>query len=247
MRYPLALAAVLALRCFAHAQASDPCAQSPQTCATLINTHATSRMRIPNTVVDVFVGITVSDKDLPAVQRTLGTKSAALLKFLNAQQVQRLISNNVFFEPDSRYEKNGPIKTVGYNGVLRISFRTTPDKAADVLSGCLANGATSIDQTLFTPTEEELDAARRQLSAEATKTSVASADSIAAAAGMRVVSVRQINVSEDNFIMSSRADRFSGGGLEQVAKVRAPMPNTETSAGEESLAITVNLVAAATH
>jgi len=124
----LVLASILLLPTLASAQALDPCAQSPQTCATLIDTHATARTRIPNTAVDVSLSIAFSDKDLPTVQRTIGAKSGTLLKYLRLQNVQRLITTNVTFEPETKLEKNAPNKTVGYNGSMTISFRTSPKK-----------------------------------------------------------------------------------------------------------------------
>jgi len=237
--------ALIAIPTLAPAQALDPCAQTPQTCATLINTHATSRTRIPNTAVDVSIAITASDKDLPTVQRTLGAKSATLLNFLRAQQVQRLITTNISFQPDTRFEKNAPNKTVGYNGTLQISFRTSPDKAPDVLTGCLTNGANSIARTTFTPTEEEIDTARRQLSAEATKTAMAQAESIATAAGMHIASLRQINVDENQSLQSQMM--FQPGAGLTIAEENASMPNTAAAAGQQVIAVAVNLVAAATH
>ena len=84
------------------AQTPDPCATGPQTCATLIETHATSEMRIPNTAVDVSVGVSASGKELPEVQRALADQSNKLLAYLKAQQVERLITTRVSFAPDTR-------------------------------------------------------------------------------------------------------------------------------------------------
>jgi uncharacterized protein YggE len=177
--------------CFA--QTADPCATAPQTCATLIETHATSEMRIPNTAVDVVVGISVSGKDLPEVQHALGDQSNRLLSYLRAQQVERLITTRVWFAPDTRFQKSGPDKTVGYDGSAWIAFRTKPDKVADVLAGVLVSGASTIQSTTFTPTELEIADARRKLSEEATKIAIEQADAIAGAGGMKVISVRNIN------------------------------------------------------
>src|ERR1035437_7604491 len=77
------------------AQTPDPCATAPQTCATLIETRATSEMRIPNTAVDVAVGVSASGKDLPEVQRALADQSNKLLAYLKGQTVERLITTRV--------------------------------------------------------------------------------------------------------------------------------------------------------
>ena len=96
-------------------------------------------------------------------------------------------------------------------------------KKADLLAGVLANGANAIQSTRFTPTDEEIAAARRKLSEDATKTSIAQADAIAQAAGMKVVAIRNVNVDksadlakvETHFDTSGQLylDGFTGGQL----------------------------------
>lgn len=222
-------------------QTVDPCAQAPATCATLIETSATSETRIPNTVVDISVSVTANGKDMAEVQRTLATKSNSLLAYLKGEKVERLITSHVSFSPETRYDKNGPEKTVGYTGTSSVSFRTTPEKAADLLAGVLTNGANQIESTMFTPTEKELTDARRKLSEEATRTAVEQADAIARAANMHVVSVRHINVNDQSV---PQPIRFGAGVMKMQAAAPVPM---QTSAGDQSLSVRVNITAAATH
>jgi uncharacterized protein YggE len=231
------------------AQAPDPCATAPQTCATLIETHATSQMRIPNTAVDVSVGVSASGKDLPEVQRALADQSNKLLAYLKGQQVERLITTRVSFTPDTRGQKSAPDKTVGYDGSARISFRVKPDKVADILAGVLANGANEIESTAFTPTEEETAAARKHLSEEATKTAIAQADGIANAAGMKVVSVRNINVDNSDLqvLQSSAfgANRDINGYMDGGGRARLAPSQIQAESGDDQLSVTVNITAAA--
>jgi uncharacterized protein len=226
----------------AFAQAPDPCATAPATCATLIETHATSEMRLPNTAVDIAVAVTATGKDMAEVQRTLTDKSNTLLAYLRAQKVDRLMTSRVWFAPQTRYDKNAPDKTVGYTGNSTLSFRTTPEKAGDLLAGVLTNGANEIQSTIFTPTEQEIDDARRKLSEEATRTAVTQAEAIAKAAGMKVVSIRNISVND---VGSIRPMSFNGGIMMAKAAVAAvPM---DTSAGEQQLSVQVKITAAAAH
>ena len=221
------------------AQAPDPCATAPASCATLIETHATSQMRIPNTAVDIAVGVSVSGKDLAEVQRAMTDQSNRLLAYLKGEKAERLITTRVSFTPDTRYDKSAP-KIVGYSGTSEVSFRTTPAKAPDILAGVLANGANQIDSTVFTPTETELADAQRHLSEEATKTAVQQADAIARAAGMKVVAIRNISVDSDNAI---RPMPFNAGMMAMKSAQATPM---DTASGEEQLSTRVNLTAAAT-
>jgi uncharacterized protein YggE len=245
MSLRVTLTALLLCLPTAFAQAPDPCATAPQSCATLIQTHATSQTRLPNTSVDVFVGLSASGKDLVETQRSLAAKSNSLIAYLRTQQVQRLITARVSFSPDTKYDRSGPEKTVGYSASSRISFRTTPDKLADLLAGVLSNGANSIESTTFTPTEEEIAKARRELSADATRTAVAQAESIANAAGMKVVSIRNIAVDTDSNPIF-QTSQLEVNGMMDFKKDRAPMP-VETASGDEQLSIRVNITAAASH
>lgn len=222
-------------------QAADPCATAPQTCATLIETHATSEMRIPNTVVDVVVGVSAAGKDLPEVQHALADQSNNLLAYLKGQKVEQLITMGVSFSPDARSQKNAPDKTVGYNGSEQVSFRTTPEKAPEILAGVLSSGANEIRSTTFTPTEQEIAEGRKKLSEDATKAAVAEAGVVAGAAGMHVVSVRNISVDNGAFqpVSVDRIMSLSAG----VAA--APPPPIPTVAGEQQLSVSVNITAAA--
>jgi uncharacterized protein len=218
----------------------DPCATAPASCATLITTRATSQTRIANTVVDISVAVNASGKDLPEVQRALATQSNGLLAYLRGQKVDRLITANINFSPDTRSQKNAPDRTVGYNGSEQVSFRTTPEKAPDILAGVLTNGANEIEGTSFTPTEQEISDARKKLSEDATKTAVAQADAIAHAAGMHVVAVRNINV--DNGMVQPMPMR---NGMMFEMKAQAPAVPMQTASGEQQISVSVNITAAA--
>jgi uncharacterized protein YggE len=222
-------------------QAADPCATLPESCATLIATHATAETRIANTAVDVTVGVSTSGAALADVQRVLATQSNMLLAYLRGQKVERLITTSVNFSPDTRTQKNGPDKTVGYDGTEQVSFRTTPEKAADILAGVLTNGANEIQSTTFTPTEEEVAAARSKLAEEATKTAVGQAEAIARAAGERVVAVRSIDVENATFAPRPRMMAFAAMD-KMAAAAPPPMP---VAAGEQELSVSVSVTAAA--
>lgn len=239
MIFRIALAGLLVSSSIGFAQTADPCATAPESCATLIATHATSEMRIPNTAVDVSVGVSAAGKDLPEVQRALADQSNKLLAYLKGQKVERLITTNISFSPDVRSQKNAPDKTVGYNGSERVSFRATPEKAPDILAGVLTNGANEIESTSFTPTEQEIADARSRLAEQATKTAVGQAEAIARAAGEHVVAVRNINVDNGVFqpVSMNRVMALSAG-------VAAPVP-MQAEAGDQQLSVQVSVTAAA--
>jgi len=220
---------------------ADPCMTAPQSCATTISTQATASKRLPNSAADVTVGIAASDKELASVQRQLAQHTASLLAYLRGQKVERLITNGVNVTPQVQNEKNGQNRIVGYNGSSSVSFRTTPEKAPETLTGVLTNGANTIDSTSFTPTEEDLRAARRELSAEAVRTAIAQANAIAKAAEMKVVAVKSINVENQGGINPRPFARMAMAGM---AKEDFAQP-IATEAGDQEITVSVDVVVAA--
>jgi putative heme iron utilization protein len=88
------------------------------------------------------------------------------------------------------------------------------------------------------------EAARRHLSEDATKTAVAQADAIAQAAGMKVVSIRNISVDSDNIFQQQ--ETLATLQVNEFARDKnAPEP-VNTASGEDQLSIRVNITAAAT-
>jgi uncharacterized protein len=224
------------------AQAEEPVSTAPSPAAPVanpspegkINLEATARKRLPNTAADVVLGIQVDGRNGDMVSSSLAQKSQTLVEYLRKQGVERLRTENVNFQPQVESPPNGPDKIVGYTGTANVSFRTTADKLGTVLSGSLENGANTVSQTQFTPSESEIDAARRDLGIEATKTALARADAIAEAAGLRVVRVETINVAgEENVVPLQFAAKVEGG-------LRAARP-VQTVSGEQEVSVRVSV------
>jgi uncharacterized protein len=219
----------------------DPCATAPQNCPTLVSTSGTAQTRIPNTAVDVSLGLTVTKTDLPEAQRALSAQSNTLLAYLRAQGVQRLITTNVSFTPETRFQKNAADKTVGYTGTTNVTFRTTPEKAPAILSGALSNGANTINSTTFTPTEQQIEDARRDLAAEATRNAMTQIESVAKAVSSRVVAIRNIEVNSFSGVEPRPMQRMLAM---KAMDAPAPAPPIETAQGDQQVSITVSVTAA---
>ena len=195
-----------------------------------------SSTRLPNTVVDVTVGVSTSGKDLVTVQRSLADSSNALTKYLQGQQVQRLITTSVSFAPQIKSDRSGPDKTLGYRGSSRVSFRATPEKIADLLAGVMSNGANRIIGTEFTPTEDEVVAARRRLIAEATQDAISKAETIAKAAGLHIVSVRTITENSGTNFPGS-ADKAMRNGYSGFMGGQLPPKSIDEASGDSELSM----------
>ena len=202
--------------------------------AGIVATTATAHRRIPNTVVDVSVGIETQGPDAATVSRDLAQRSQTLLGWLRAQGAERLATEQVSFQPQTHEEKNGQQKIVGYTGSTTVSFRTTPTKIGEVLSGVLEHGANTIQQTSYAPTEEEGDKVRKELAQEATKSAMEQAEAVAAAANTRVIGVREVNLQPNGFVRPMPMMR-----AQAMSAAAAPAMGTE--AGDQDVSVNVSV------
>jgi len=219
-------------------QAATPVASGSPEAAKLapdgkINLEATAHKRLPNTVADVVLGIQVEGRTADAVSSALAQKSQTLLDYLRQQGTERLRTEEVAFQPQVESVR-GTDRIVGYSGSANVSFRITPDKLGTVLAGSLEHGANTVSQTQFSPLESEVEAARRDLELEGTKTALTRAHAIAEAVGLRVVGVEQISVvTEENEIQP-----FTVAKAEAPAGSRA-MGGIATATGEQEVTVRV--------
>ncbi len=203
--------------------------------AGIVSTSGTAHRRIPNTVADISVGIQTQGTDVKSVSRDLAQRSQSLLDWLRGQGAERLATDQISFQPQTHEEKNGQQKIVGYTGSTTVSFRTTPAKAGDILSGVLDHGANTIQQTSYSPSEDEQDKVRKDLAQEATKTAVAQAEAVANAAGTHVIGVREVNVEPSGIIRPLPMMRnMVMGAAEKTVSMG-------TEAGEQDISVTVSV------
>ena len=202
--------------------------------AGIVSTNATAHRRIPNTVADISVGIQTQGTDTKTVSRDLAQRSQSLLDWLRSQGAERLATDQISFQPQTHEEKNGQQKIVGYTGNTSVSFRTTPEKAGAILSGVLDHGANTIQQTSYSPSEEDQDRVRKELAQEATKTAVAQAEAVANAAGTKVIGVREVNVEPSGIIRPMPMMRMQASVM-----AAAPPPPIAGEAGEQDISVNV--------
>ena len=215
---------------YAFGQAQDP--------PGVVSTRATSRKRLTNTVADVVFGVEARARTIASVHKTLADSSKALLDFLRTIGAERLRTDQVSVTPETETDRGRglPDRIVGYTARMQVSFRVPADKLPEVLAGVLDRGGNTLLDTVLTPREEELDAARQELAAAATRTAMAQADAIAQAAGRKLGKVRSITV-ESNPGYSPRPPMAA-------ASMAAPRPAgpIAAEAGESELANTVSVV-----
>ncbi|MFC0410902.1 SIMPL domain-containing protein [Roseomonas elaeocarpi] len=155
---------------------------------------AEARRRLPATVSDATVSIEVHGRDIPATASALAQRATTLLNYLRAQGAERLRTESTSFDPETQEVRNQPNRITGYTGRTSVSFRTVPDRLPALLSGSLENGGSGLAQSGSSPREEEVEAAREELAAEATRTALRRAGAIAKAAGTALGPIARIEV-----------------------------------------------------
>jgi len=149
---------------------------------------------LQNTVSDAVVSIEVHGRDLRGTAAALARQSQSLLTFLRGQPTERLRTDGMSFDPEIQELRGQPDRIKGYTGRITVSFRTTPDALPTLLAGCLDNGATALGQFGSSPREQEVEAARREMVAEAGQGALAQARAIADAVGQRIAGVEFVDI-----------------------------------------------------
>ena len=203
----------------------------------LITTHAESRRRLPNTVADAVVSIEVHGRDLRGTASALARQSQTLLTFLRGQPTERLRTDGTSFEPETQELRSQPDRIKGYTGRLSVSFRTTPDQLPLLLAGCLDNGATALGQFGASPRELEIEAARREMVAEAGESALTQARTIATSVGQRIAGVQLVEV--DPLPRTGPDPVMFAPAAERAARPPPPMRPIANEAGESGLSVTV--------
>lgn len=206
----------------------------------IITTHADAKRRLPNTVSDAVVSIEVHGRDLRATASQLGRQSQSLLAFLRGQPTERLRTDGMGFDPEIQELRGQPDRIKGYAGHLTVSFRTTPEQLPTLLAGCLENGATGLGQFGSSPREQEMEAARLEMVAEASQAALAQARAIATAVGQRIAGIDVVEV--DPMPGASIAPMPLEYDQARAARPAPPVRPVATQAGDSNFSVTVVMV-----
>ena len=213
-------------------RASIPGRQAPG----LITTHAEAKRRLPNTVSDAVVSIEVHGRDMRGTASALGRQSQALLAFLRGQPTERLRTVGMSFDPEIEQLRGQADRIKGYTGHLNVSFRTAPEQLPGLLAGCLENGATGLGQFGSSPREQEIEAARQEMVAEASQAAFAQARAIGTVVGQRIAGVELVEVDPMPGVSSAPAVYAD---LQRAARPPPPVRPIANEAGDSSFSVVV--------
>lgn len=204
-----------------------------------VATHATARVRLPNTVADGVIGIEAHGRTVALVQKALAEGSGALMASLRGVGAERLRTLDVSLTPETETPpRGGAERIVGYTGRVRVGFRVAAEKLPELLGAALDRAGINLEGTVLLPRESEVDAARQSLAANATQTAMAQARAVAEAAGRRLGMVRQLAVNPGQDFSPQQSAMLAVAS----AAARAPAAPVATAAGETEVTATVTVM-----
>ncbi|GAC1344595.1 MAG: hypothetical protein NVSMB18_22500 [Acetobacteraceae bacterium] len=204
-----------------------------------ITTHATARTRLPNTVADISLGIEAHATTVAGLHKALADGSGPLLAYLRGAGAERVRTEQVTVTPDTETDRGRglPDRITGYTGRVGVAFRVAAEKLPEVLGGALSKGSNTVDGTVLSPRESEVEAARQQLAADAVRTALAQAARVAEAAARQTGAVRQILVDPGLGLQPRPGVMFAS----RMAVAGAPIA---TEAGDSEVTATVTVIVA---
>ncbi len=147
--------------------------------------------RIPATLVDIQLGVETRGSTATAAQQETAQRMQRVMAVLTG--VERLQTTGVRLTPIYQFENNRQIFD-GYTASNSVKFRTTPERAGQLLDAAVQAGATRIDSVGFSATEGAIAQARQQALRLATEDAQRQADTILSSLNLRRREVIRIQV-----------------------------------------------------
>ncbi len=148
---------------------------------------------VQTTKAQIQLGVQVQGPTAQEVQRQVAERSAAVVRFLQGQPIERLETTGINLSPTYEYTDNRQ-RLVGYTGQNTVSFRVATDKAGSILDRAVAAGATRIDSVSFIAPEAGVREARATALREAVEDARAQATVVLGALGYSMQAVQTIQV-----------------------------------------------------
>jgi uncharacterized protein len=189
---------------------------------------------IPTTLSQVSLGVEIQGKTAQEVQQEAARRSSAVVALLKRQNVEKLETTGIRFNPVYSYNNNIQ-RITGYAANNTVSFRIATDKAGTLLDDAVKVGATQINSISFVANDEAIAIAQKQALKEATQDAQQQADAVFSTLGFKpkeVVNIQVNNASAPSPPILYRAE---------AAKVSNADASTPVIGGEQQVEASVTL------
>jgi uncharacterized protein len=194
---------------------------------------------IPTTISQIRLAIEVQGKTPSNTQQEAAKRSARVMAYLKAQQVDKLQTTGINLNPNYIYSPNGGNPQIsGYTASNSISFQVPTDRAGSILDAAVQNGASRIDGVSFVASEKAIESAQFQALKQATLDAQRQADAVLGSLNLQRKEPIGIQINST----SSPSPIPMPTAMMQVVKVTATAaPTTPVVGGEQQVEATVTV------
>lgn len=139
---------------------------------------------IPASLAQIQLGVEVQGETASEVQQQIADRSAAVIEYLQSQNVQKLQTTGVYLYPQYDYSENGSQRIIGYTASNTVSFRVDTTRAGAIMDRAVDAGATRIDGVSFVADDSAIATAQRAALREATEEALDQADVVLESLGL---------------------------------------------------------------
>lgn len=186
----------------------------------------------PASLAQIQLGVEVQGETAAEVQQEIANRSAAVIEYLQSQNVQKLQTTGVYLYPQYDYSENGNQRIIGYTASNTVSFRVDTTRAGAIMDSAVDAGATRIDGVSFVADDNAIATAQREALREATEEALAQADVVLESLGLSRDEVVGIQINNSSTYLPPIP-------YAAVAEDRAA--STPVIAGEQDVSATVTL------
>ncbi|KAB1187377.1 MULTISPECIES: SIMPL domain-containing protein [Haloferax] len=234
---PLLLAGLVLLAGCLSAPLQTTPGSTDGTDATTISTTGTGEVTAESDLAVVNVAITATADSADEARGMVADDVAAVRAALTDAGIAEDAIQSTGFNIYPEYNYNGERELIGYRAVHSLTVEVAPDRAGEVIDLAVGAGADEIRGVFFTLTDEKRAELRSEALTQAVESAKADADTVAAAADLRITGVHTANVGGG----------FSPGPYpvayaEDAARATSAGAPTELTPGPVTVSATVQMV-----
>ncbi|MEM6453063.1 MAG: SIMPL domain-containing protein [Cyanobacteria bacterium P01_D01_bin.105] len=148
---------------------------------------------IATTLTQVSLGVLVEAKTAENAQQAAATRSAAVIDWLQSQNVDKLATAGISLSP--RYENRNDRRVLsGYVATNTLTFRVPTEAAGTIIDQAVRVGATKINGVSFVADDDAITAARQRALESATQDARQQANTVLSALDLSLEEVINITI-----------------------------------------------------
>ena len=145
----------------------------------------------------VNIGVLVEAKTSEYAQKQAATRSAAVVKYLRSNAVEKLQTTGIALNPVYKYTNNVR-QITGYRATNQVTFIVNTERMGKILDGVVKAGATQINNISFTATDKAIADAQKKALQEAVQNAQSQAQVVLTSLQLTPKEVVNITINSGN-------------------------------------------------